>query len=207
MHLLVVMQYIGQRELQKRWGFRVDIRSVGLKCPRCYPGPGATRKARKRSMIILPPGKGYCGKCGYTVDWDNRYNVAAVAEIIALEMSKYLTKEASMAGVRKRMNCSRAWGKRCQVKPDKVPVFCSVCADEHAFRFVGTSARLEVAYPGLKLAVIAGVAYYPAGGKPSKCWGDDIPWVESVSPRASSGLVDHMPLFNWRESSPGPPGD
>ena len=104
------------------------------------------------------------------------------------------------------MNCSRAWGKRCQVKPDKVPVFCSVCADEHAFRFVGTSARLEVAYPGLKLAVIAGVAYYPAGGKPSKCWGDDVDWVESVAERSSSGLVDHMPLFNWRESSPGPPG-
>ena len=206
LHLVVVMPYIAQRELQKRWGFRVDIGSLGLKCPKCYPGRGATRKARKRSMIVPPPGKGSCSNCGHTVDWDNPYNWAAVAEIVALEMSKYLTKEASMAGVRKRMNRTKAWGKRCQVKPDKVPVFCSECADEHAFRFVGTSVRLEVDYPGLKLAVIAGVAYYPAGGKPSKCWGDDIPWVESVAERSSSGLVDHMPLFNWRESSPGPPG-
>jgi len=207
LHLVVVMPYIGQRELQKRWGFRVDIGSLGLKCPKCYPGRGATREARKRSMIVPPPGKGSCSNCGHTVEWDNPYNWAAVAEIVALEMSKYLTKEASMAGVRKRMNRSRAWGKRCQVKPDKVPVFCSECADEHAFRFVGSSARIEVDYPGVNLAATAGVAYYPAGGKPSKCWGDDIPWVESVSPRASSGLVDHMPLFNWRESSPGPPGD
>ena len=207
LHLVVVMPYIGQRELQKRWGFRVDIGSLGLKCPKCYPGRGATREARKRSMIVPPPGKGSCSNCGHTVEWDNPYNWVAVAEIVALEMSKYLTKEASMAGVRKRMNRSRAWGKRCQVKPDNVPVFCSECADEHAFRFVGSSARIEVDYPGVNLAATAGVAYYPAGGKPSKCWGDDVDWVESVSPRASSGLVDHMPLFNWRECSPGPPGD
>jgi len=206
LHLVVVMPYIAQRELEKRWGFRVDIKSVGLRCPKCYPGRGASDKAKRRSTIVPPPGKGYCRNCGYTVDWDNPYNVAEVAEIVALEMSKYLTKEASMAGVRKRMNRSRAWGKRCQVKPDKVPVFCSECADEHAFRFVGPSARIEVDYPGVNVAATAGVAYYPAGGKPCRCWGNDKDWVESVSPRASSGLVDHMPLFNWRECLPGPPG-
>jgi hypothetical protein len=206
LHLLAVTPYIAQRELQKRWGFRAWVSAVGLRCPRCYPGRGASAKAKRLSTIVPPPGKGYCGKCGYTVDWDNPYNWAAVAEIVALEMSKYLTKEASMAGVRKRMNRSRAWGKRCQVKPDKVPVFCSECADEHAFRFVGPSARIEVDYPGVNVATTAGVAYYPAGGKPCRCWGNDKDWVESVSPRASSGLVDHMPLFNWRECSPGPPG-
>jgi len=207
LHLVVVMPYIGQFELQKRWGFRVDIKSVGLRCPKCYPGRGASDKEKRRSTIVPPPGKGYCRNCGYTVDWDNPYNVAQVAEIVALEMSKYLTKEASMVGVRKRMNRSRAWGKRCQVKPDKAPVFCSECADEHAFRFVGPSARLEATYPGLNLAAGARLAYYPAGGKPSKCWGNDVDWVESVSPRASSGLLDHVPLFNLRECSPGPPGD
>ena len=41
-----------------------------------------------------------------------------LAEIVALEMSKYLTKEASMAGVRKKINRSRAWVQHCQVKPD-----------------------------------------------------------------------------------------
>jgi len=201
------MPYIGQRELQKRWGFRVSVSAVGLGCPRCYPGRGATLKAKRRSTIVPPPGKGFCSNCGYTVDWDNPYNVARVAEIVALEMSKYLTKEASMAGVRKRMNRSRVWGKRCQVKPDKVAVLCSECGDEHAFRFVGHSARIEADYPGVNLAATTGLAYYPVGGKPSKCWGDDVDWVESVAARASSGLVDHMPLFSWRFSSPGPPDD
>jgi len=207
LHLLVVMPYIAQRELQKRWGFRAWVSAVGLRCPKCYPGRGGSDKAKRRSTIVPPPGKGSCSNCGYTVDWDNPYNWAAVAEIVALEMSKYLTKEASMAGVRKRMNRSRAWGKRCQVKPDTAPVFCSECADEHAVLFVGPSARIEVDYPGVNVAATAGVAYYPVGGKPCKCWGSDTDWVASVSPRASSGLVDHMPLFNWRECSPGPPGD
>ena len=36
--------------------------------------------------------------------------MAELAEIVALEMSKYLTKEASMADVRKKINGSRAWG-------------------------------------------------------------------------------------------------
>ena len=88
-----------------------------------------------------------------------------VAEIVSLEMSKYLTKEASMADVRKKINRSRAWGQHCQVKPDKVPVFCSECADEHAFSFVGPSARIEADYPGVNVAVTAGSAYYPTCGR------------------------------------------
>jgi len=196
LHFLVVMPYMAQRELQKRWGFRASVSAVGLRCPRCYPGRGATFKAKRRSTIVPPPGKGSCANCGYTVDWDNPYNLARVADIVALEMSKYLTKEASMAGVRKRMNRSRAWGKRCQVKPDKMPVFCTGCGDEHAFRFVGPSARIEWDYPGVNLAAAAGVAYYPAGGKPGRCWGKGVEWVESASPRASSGLVDHARVFD-----------
>ena len=42
-----------------------------------------------------------------------------MAEIVALEMSKYLTKEASMAGVRKKINRSKVWVQHSQVKPDK----------------------------------------------------------------------------------------
>ena len=202
LHLVVVMPYIAQRELQKRWGFRVDIGSLGLKCPKCYPGRGATRKARKRSMIVPPPGKGSCSNCGHTVEWNNPYNWAAVAEVVALEMSKYLTKEASMAGVRKRMNRSRAWGDRCQFKPEKKAVPCSECADEHAFSFVGPSNRIELEYPSVRIAATAGLAYYPTRGEPCKCWGEDTQWIASVSPRASSGLVDHLPLFNV-----GPGGD
>ena len=88
-----------------------------------------------------------------------------MAEIVALEMSKYLTKEASMAGVRKKINRSRAWGQHCQIKPDKVTVFCSECADEHTFSFVGPSARIEADYPGVNVAVTAGLAYYPTCGR------------------------------------------
>ena len=208
LHLLVVMPYITQRVLQQKWGYRVDVESVGLRCPKCYPGRGATREARKRSMIIPPPGRGSCSNCGHTVDWANPANVADMVGIVGLEMSKYLTKEASMAGVRKRMNRTREWGQRCKVKRPKAPAMCSDCGDEHAFRFVGPSARLEVAYPGLKVAAGARVAYYPAGGAPSKCWGKDTVWVQSVAATASSGLVDHMPsLVNCRDSLPGPPGN
>ena len=91
--------------------------------------------------------------------------MAEVAEIVALEMSKYLTKDASMAGVRKKINRSRAWVQHSQVKPDKVPGFCSECADEHAFSFVGPSARIEADYPGVNVAVTAGLAYYPTCGR------------------------------------------
>ena len=91
--------------------------------------------------------------------------MAEVAEIVALEMSKYLTKEASMAGVRKKINRSRAWVQHCQVKPDKVPVFCSEFAYEHAFSFVGPSARIEADYPGVNVAVTAGLASYPTCGR------------------------------------------
>jgi len=206
LHLLVVMPYVPQRVIEKRWGYRVDVKGVGLRCPKCYPGRGATREARKRSMIIPPPGRGSCSNCGHTVDWANPANMADVVGIVALELSKYLTKEADMAGVRKRMNRTQAWGKRCQVKRPKAPSFCPDCADEHAFRFVGPSARLELAYPGLKVAAAARVAYYPAGGAPSKCWGKDTVWVQSVAAVASSGLMDHMPLMaDWRDSVPGPP--
>jgi len=198
LHLLAITPYIAQRELEKRWGFRAWVSAVGMRCPTrgCYPGRGASAKAKRLSTIVPPPGKGYCGKCGYSVDWDNPYNWAAVAEIVAMEMSKYLTKEASMAGVRKRMNRSRAWGKRCQVKPEKMPAPCSECADEHAFSFVGPSDRIGLEYPSVRTAATAGLAYYPTRGEPCKCWGEDTQWVASVSPRASSGLVDHLPLFN-----------
>jgi len=197
-HLLAITPYMAQRELQNRWGFRAWVSAVGMRCPvpGCYPGRGGSATAKRLSTIVPPPGKGYCGKCGYSVDWDNPYNWAAVAEIVALEMSKYLTKEASMAGVRKRMNRSRAWSKRCQVKPAKMPAYCAECADEHAFGFVGPSSRIELEYPGVNIAATAGLAYYPTRGEPCKCWGEDTEWVASVSPRASSGLVDHLPLFN-----------
>ena len=52
--------------------------------------------------------------------------MAEVAEIVALEMSKYLTKEASMAGVRKKINRPRAWVQHCQVKPDPEPMTITV---------------------------------------------------------------------------------
>jgi len=196
LHFLAIMPYIAQQELQKRWGFRAWVSAVGLRCPRCYPGRGATAKAKRRSTIVPPPGKGFCANCGYTVDWDNKYNVGIVAEIVALEMSKYLTKEANMEGVRKKMNRTRAWGKRCQVKLETMPVYCSECADEHAFSFVGSSSRLEMEYSGISTASAAQLAYYPTRGGSCKCWGEESSWVASVAPRASSGLVDHLPLFN-----------
>ncbi len=45
--------------------------------------------------------------------------MAELAEIVALNMSKYLTKEATLADVRKKINRSRALVQHCRVKPDK----------------------------------------------------------------------------------------
>jgi hypothetical protein len=127
------------------------------------------------------------------VDWSvDAGNLAAVAEIAALEMSKYLTKESGMAGIRKKMNRSRQWAKLFQVKPEKMAVHCDDCGDEHGFSFVGPSDRLDKDYPGLPAAAAAQVAYYPRSGAPCKCWdrGADRWWVASMAPTASSGLID-----------------
>ena len=127
------------------------------------------------------------------MDWSvDAGNLAAVAEIAAFEMSKYLTKESGMAGIRKKMNRSRQWAKLFQVKPDKMPVHCDDCGDEHPFTFVGPSDRLHEDYPGLPAAAGAQVAYYPRSGSPCQCWdrGAERRWVASMSPRASTGLID-----------------
>jgi len=194
LHLLVVMPYVAQREMEKQWGARVWVSAVGLRCPRCFPGRGADAQAKRQSTIVPPPGKGSCANCGYTVDWSiESGNVQAVAEIAAFEMSKYLTKEASVGGIKKKMNRSRGWAKLFQVKPETMPVFCEECGDEHAFSFVGPSDRLEMDYPGISAAATAQVAYYPHRGQPCNCW-KETSWAGSLSSRASSGLVD-MALF------------
>jgi len=194
LHLLVLMPYVSQREMEDMWGARVWVSAVGLRCPECFPGRSATPKEKRRSTIVPPPGKGSCPNCGYKVDWAiGSGNVQAVAEIAALEMSKYLTKEASIGGIKKKMNRSRGWAKLFQMKPDKMPAYCDECGDEHAFGFVGPSDRLNADYPGLPAAAGAQVAYYPRSGGPCQCWvrGDgESRWVASLSPRASSGLID-----------------
>ncbi len=193
LHLIVYCPYIPQREIEQDWGALVFVSAVGLRCPRCYPGRDASAKDKRASTIVPPPGRGACPTCGYTVDWSiDAGNIQAVAEIAALEMSKYLTKESGMEGIRKKMNRSRGWAKLFQVKPDKMPAHCDDCGDEHGFSFVGPSDRLHKDYPGLPAATAARVAYYPRSGGPCKCWdrGGETRWVASMAPTPSSGLID-----------------
>ena len=193
LHLLVLMPFTAQQEIERGWGGIPFISAVGLRCPRCYPGRDASDKDKRSSTIVPPPGRGSCPTCGYTVDWSvGSGNLQAVAEIAALELSKYLTKESGMQGIRKKMNRSRGWAKLLQVKPDKMPVHCDGCGDEHGFSFVGPTDRLHKDYPGLPVGAAAKVAYYPRSGAPCKCWdrGADRRWVASMSPRAPTGLID-----------------
>lgn len=124
-HLPAIMPYMKQSELSDEWknlargSFRVHIEAAYMRCPNCWPGPKASPEQKRRSRIIPPPGSGQCLNCGLRPNWDEPAAWRAVATQMAWEIAKYLTKEADLAGVKKKLTRSKGWAARCQVKKDK----------------------------------------------------------------------------------------
>lgn len=197
LHLLAVMPYVKQSDLSAKWAdfargsFRVFIQAVGIRCPHCWPGRGASQERKRRSMIIPPPGKARCANCGYAPDWGLAESWGEAARACAWEAAKYLTKEAGAAGVVKKLTRSAGWRANCcPPKEESSGSYCGVCEDEHSYEFVGQAGRLESeGFVGIKVATSPVVAYTEAGGLGCGCWGDKMVWRESRADRAH-GLYD-----------------
>jgi hypothetical protein len=201
-HLLVIMPYVDQAFLSDVWkrhargAFRVFIQAVGVRCPYCWPGRNASQKAKRRSMIIPPPGKGRCTNCGYAPDWSLESKWDEVAYAASLEAGKYLSKSEDTSTVVKRLSRTRLWAAECQLKDDRpVAGLCEVCGDEHQVTFVGSEEVLvQNGYGGL-LDVRGGsrVVWQAAGGDPCLCWSkhawQKVVWRESGG-TAETGLLD-----------------
>lgn len=145
-HNLAVMPYIRQSELSEKWAtfargsFRIDVEAVGWKCPRCWPGPKAPRKEKRRSMIIPPPGRGECLCCGFEPDWDSQETWDAAARAIAVEMSKYLTKdlvkgkEGELRKYIKKITRSRGWAGHVQEGVEEVATDLELAGNQVPWR-------------------------------------------------------------------------
>lgn len=161
-HMVAVCDYVAQVVLSEQWkkhargAFRMDIEAVGLKCPRCWPGPGATRAEKRASMIVPPPGSGECRRCGYTLDWTDPGVYLDVAKEVAKELGKYLSKSVPMTylvgkGRRQPISRSKGWLKECgpeQPDPENEPP-CNECGVEHAHVPVRRDDYLREHYLGV----------------------------------------------------------
>lgn len=187
LHLVAVAAYIPQAKLSAQWdketgGSRiVDIRAVGFPCPRCWPGHHAPDKEKRASMVIPPPGRGDCRRCGYAPDWSTPDPWAEVSLRASLEIAKYLTKAtAGTIGSRKCMNRSREWGRHCQVKGPDDKGECSCCETVHTVRYIGVEGNLGTFEDTLAWAMIdQNVAFYAPGRGPCDCFGEGINWKGS----------------------------
>jgi len=207
LHFLLMADYLDQGMLSKLWQIYtrgssrvVDIRAVGQKCPRCYPGPKASEKEKRQSTIVPPPGKGECLCCGYRPDWDS-YDVGmAVASDIAKEVAKYLSKEMDSAPVKsrvKKLSRSKGWSTRCvQKKKREEELLCDVCESVHRRVYAGkVETLIREGFKGVEeVAKEYQIAFYPQGGRPSLCWGESITWVESAGKNWDFGLRDYVEL-------------
>jgi len=194
-HLLAVMPYIRQAELSDKWkdfargSFKVDIRAVGVKCPRCYPGKDASEKEQRRSMVIPPPGKGECLCCGYAPDWSDPGVWDDVARSVAWEVGKYLTKQPKVSGqdgIVKRLTRSKGWAARCQVKlkeRDAGP--CSCCGEKHVARVARVHDMTGGAEVLLEWAVNESVAFHAVGAEPCECFIADRWFEGGIAPPPS----------------------
>ena len=184
LHMVAVSAYIPQALLSIRWeketqGSRiVDVEAIGMPCPRCWPGHHAPRKEKRASMIVPPPGRGECRRCGYSPDWSLQEPWDEVSHRASQEIAKYLTKATpGTIGTRKCMNRSRAWGKRCQVaRPDK-PGECSCCQAVHTVKYVGVEGQLRTFEDTLVRVMLEGnIAFYAPGRGPCDCFGEGVHW-------------------------------
>ena len=186
-HTLAFMPFIRQADLSAKWkdfargSFRVDVRAAGMKCPRCYPVKTAPREVKRRSIIIPPPGRGECLACGYEPDWNLESAWADVANAIAFEMGKYLTKESAIGGVKRKLNRSKGWAAECHEKREKVPrSACDDCGEVHTVYWDGQEADIA-SRPGAEFiwwSVAENVAWYldKPGRGPCNCFGEDVGW-------------------------------
>jgi len=211
-HLLVISPWLYQNELSAAWrryargAFRIDIRAVGVKCPKCWPGrqarPGESQaefaKRRRRSMIIAPPGPGKCLNCGHRLIASDE----EVAQACAWETVKYLGKSWGdgwdLTGEKPNLvSRSRGWPKVPKDKPEDEAGPCEYCDDYHTTTFVGCAGKVEKDFPGIVEACSGDLAFYPPGGAPCLCWGEGMKWRRSMK-MAEFGLGDLV--------GPSPPG-
>lgn len=177
LHLVADMPFVAQDELSAKWvdfargSFKVDIEALGMRCPVCWPGKGAPRSERKRSMIIPPPGKGKCPNCGFEPDKGGLVNVTALGA--SQEAGKYLGGK----GGRKpgKVTRSREW-----LLPTRKQIgsYCKGCCDEHSYYYVGGANRVFASHPGIEVLSLLGCRCYPKGGAACGCFGEGD-WVES----------------------------
>lgn len=200
-HLVAVMPYVRQAELSGKWkdfargSFKVDIRAVGVKCPRCYPvGRGASDKERRRSMVIPPPGRGECLCCGYAPDWSDPSVWEEVARSVAWEIGKYLTKQPKVAGVDgiiKRLTRSKAWAARCQVRLEKRDAGpCACCGEKHIVRVARVHDMAGGAEVHLDWAVSKDVAFHAVGAEPCECFTPERWFEGGIAPAPADKFVD-----------------
>lgn len=148
LHLVAVTAYVPQAALSGQWkkitggSMIVDVEAVGFPCPRCWPGQHAPRKEKRASMVVPPPGRGECRRCGYAPDWSTPEPWSEVSLRASWEISKYLTKATGAIGSRKCMNRSREWAKRCQVDKPEPQGDCECCGARHEVRYVGVEGNL-----------------------------------------------------------------
>lgn len=177
LHLVVVCPFVSQRELSDQWtvtargAFKIDIEAVGMKCPRCYPGPDASRADKRASMIVPPPGKGECRRCGYSPEW-NGFTDVDVAVAASKELGKYLSKSVPVTyllgkGRRQPISRSKGWRSECGLEqPDgESEPSCSCCGVEHTHGVVGKNDFLKDHYRGV--AEDGGYLWHKGG---CECW-------------------------------------
>jgi len=202
-HALAVVPYINQAELSASWkkfargAFRIDIRAVGIRCARCWPGrkarPGETQVAferrKRRSMVIPSPGTGECENCGYRPVVSDE----EVAWACAQETVKYITKQFGdgwdLGGEKpNRITKSTTW-LRVSEEDEGESGPCEYCDEYHRTEYVGCAGQVEKDFPGIVGAWDDGLAFYPPGGAPCLCWGEGVKWRRSMK-MAEFGLGD-----------------
>jgi len=202
-HALAVIPFIKQSELGASWKIfargatMIDIRAVGIRCARCWPGrkarPGETQAQfgrRKRRSMIFPGGK--CRNCGYGPVVSDEEVAWAVAE----ETVKYITKQFGdgwdLGGEKpNRITKSTTWLRVPQkAAPEEGESgACEDCDDYHRTEYVGCAGQVEKDFPGITGAWEDGLAFYPPGGAPCLCWGEGVKWRRSEK-IAEFGLGD-----------------
>jgi len=212
-HAPAVIPFIKQSELAASWKIfargatMIDIRAVGIRCDRCWPGrkarPGETQaefgRRKRRSMIIPFPGTGKCGTCGYRPVVSDE----EVAGAVANETVKYITKQFGdgwdLGGEKpNRITKSTTWLRVSEEDEEEgEPGPCEYCDDYHRTEYVGCAGQVEKDFPGIVGAWDDGLAFYPPGGAPCLCWGEGVKWRRSMK-IAEFGLGDLV--------GRGPPG-
>lgn len=152
LHLIVVAPYVPQAVLSDQWkinargAFRVGIEAVGMKCPRCWPGPKASDQEKRASMIVPPPGRGECRRCGYVLDWTGFATDLDVALAASKELGKYLSKAVPTTyllakGRRQPISRSKGWLDECGPRPEErePEAPCTDCGVSHVHEAVGVN--------------------------------------------------------------------